>query len=353
LKKLNAIIVYQHDKLLRLEDDWNLVYRLDPHAHIYISWAWISGWTKYLNAEWIIIALQDTAAERFVAFLPLGLHKLKLKSLTVLQRLSLGGQAYANYAGMLCHPEYEKEAIDEMASYLQHKMNWDTLKMSWIRDPRIAWLVRALNQKIFSVSMKQDLPLLRIKLPEDYEAFLHSHLGKSTRKRTDEKIKQFEKQDKIVFCESNSDTIEEDIIAHLEMWNRRWKKDLQKAWHKNILLQFFSYGLLRLTLLKDGDKVIAGLSCFYDISWNVCYPYITIYEPDYSKMSPGIILFMESIRHAIGRGYKVYDLAMGLDRYKLSFKPERIETSMVDIKRKKVKTSAVTGFLALRKRLLT
>ena len=66
--------------------------------------------------------------------------------------------------------------------------------------------------------------------------------------------------------------------------------------------------------------------------------YITSYDPEYAKIAPGIVLFAESIQHAIEQKYRFYDFTLGLDPFKLSFGPEQYEIKDLMIKKKRMKT---------------
>lgn len=164
-------------------------------------------------------------------------------------------------------------------------------------------------------------------------------MGKSTRKRTMEKIKHIEKEDRYQISMANDESINKDISALCSLWNTHWNREHEMEWHRTIMHQFHKQNLQRLTILRDRDKVIGGLSCFADPKKKIYYAYITSFHPDYIKISPGIVLFVESIRFAIENGYKGYDLSVGDDPYKLSFGPEELRTKSLEVKRKRVRTT--------------
>ena len=114
---------------------------------------------------------------------------------------------------------------------------------------------------------------------------------------------------------------------------------------------FDQHNLLRLTTLYYGNTPIAALSCIPDPANKIYNAYLTAYDPQYAHLSPGIVLFAESIKYAIEKKFKFYDLTLGLDYYKLSFRPQQFETKNLRIIRKGIRTSLLKGKSKLIKRL--
>jgi len=78
---------------------------------------------------------------------------------------------------------------------------------------------------------------------------------------------------------------------------------------------------------------------------------ITSHDPAYSKIAPGIVLFIDSIRNAIKEKYKVYDFTVGTDAYKQLFGPNISETRNISIKKRNVKTTSMLKARKVLKRL--
>jgi CelD/BcsL family acetyltransferase involved in cellulose biosynthesis len=105
-------------------------------------------------------------------------------------------------------------------------------------------------------------------------------------------------------------------------------------------------------MIWDGDTPAASLACIVDPEKKIYNAYITSYNPDYSKIAPGIVLFSESIKQAIEQNYKFYDFTLGLDPYKLSFGPEQYEIKDLMIKKKRFKTAMTERILKLTKKII-
>jgi len=83
----------------------------------------------------------------------------------------------------------------------------------------------------------------------------------------------------------------------------------------------------------------ASLSCLVDPANKTVNGYITSYEPEYSKISPGVVSFGHAIKASIEKGYTTFDFAVGMDRYKLMFGPKKQKTKNVVIQRKGLRST--------------
>ena len=62
------------DSLNQVRDNWESVYRADPEAHYFLSWAWIANWLEPRSGAWLVLAAKpDDETRDYAAFLPLKL----------------------------------------------------------------------------------------------------------------------------------------------------------------------------------------------------------------------------------------------------------------------------------------
>ena len=63
--------IHEYDKL---KPDWDAAHLVDPHAHIFVSWAWLRGWFESASDRWLVLALrpdESSAVPRVRPALPL------------------------------------------------------------------------------------------------------------------------------------------------------------------------------------------------------------------------------------------------------------------------------------------
>ena len=118
--------ISQFDKL---KVAWDAVYAADPHATIFVSWAWLRGWFEVMPYEWLVVAVQPDHNSSYVAFFALSMHVSSQKNGTnQLSPLRMGGNPLADYTGFVCLPQFEVKAIEAFAA------RSTTIAMGYIPD---------------------------------------------------------------------------------------------------------------------------------------------------------------------------------------------------------------------------
>lgn len=337
MKKISVNKINNHIQLNKIRRDWERIYQADSKSQIYCSWSWFNGWARRAGSKWIVVTVKDLVSDTYVAFFPLCIENKKLFNISLIKRMYNTGIPFSYYTGFLCLPKHENRAIEAIADFIMHNINWDTFEMKFIRDPRIESFVKYFPKTKYRTNLNNSLTSLLIKLPDSYNLFLSRNMGKSSRKRIKEKINHIQKNDCYHITVSTYESIGKDIDIQCRMWNNRWNKEYEIEWHRYFMKYFFKIGLLRLTILWTEKKPIATLSCFSDPLKKTYNAYLTSYDPEYSKLSPGIVLFADSIKYAIENEFNFYDLGTGVYQYKLSFGPQQIKTKYLHIIRKGIR----------------
>ena len=88
-------------------------------------------------------------------------------------------------------------------------------------------------------------------------------------------------------------------------------------------------GWLRLDLLEIGGTAVAATFGFQlDRSF---YLYNSAYEPDFRRLSPGLVLVSELVKRAIDEGRERFDFLRGPERYKYQLGAEAVPLNNVRI----------------------
>jgi len=81
-------------------------------------------------------------------------------------------------------------------------------------------------------------------------------------------------------------------------------------------------GILRLFVLECGDKVIAVSVNF--VQRDTMMAFVTTYDPDFERASPGTLLMSEYIKWSFDQGLKVVDFLCGAEAFKTRFATEAV-----------------------------
>jgi len=326
----------------KIRNDWEEIYKKDVNANLYLSWLWLFCCFSFTKEKWLVIGLKNNADDSFVAFIALSERNRRFANI-IFRNYFYPGNPISAYSGFLCKNDFEKKALPTFENYLTKTMKWDSIHLQWFRDVRAHNFISMFPNSKFIVKIQKGLDSLRIKLTGDYNEYLSELVRKKTRDKIRRETRQIINNKRFKILTSSPETIDRDINQLCKLWNDKWHKSSIMNRHRNILHEFYKNDILKLTMIWDGEIPVAGLACIIDHNKNTYNAYITGYNPEYSKLSPGTVIFAECIKKAIEEKYKFFDFTVGLDPYKLSFGSEKIETYNITITRKNFKTSIKTA----------
>lgn len=329
------------DQFSAVKENWGKIYDADPNAQLFLSWLWLYGWFEVTPFEWSVLCVRDAHSDECIAFLPLIENGKKVGGFSPIHRLTMGGQPFAVYSGFLCIPEVEQDAIPLLGNYIRKNISWDTFHMNWVRDPRLELFLSGFSSADYFTELKESLTSLFIKLPSDFDDYLLKYLGRNNRQTYRKKVRNIESSDEFKITVTTVNSTEKEINAMMDLWQSRWNKKQEGEWYKHMLHHYLKNDLLWLFVIWQGEKPVSALSCLLDPAKKTVNAYITSYDPDFSAVSPGIVVFMKAIEFSINNGYHFFDFAVGLDRYKLTFGPKRKKTYSVNIQNNSLRSRIV------------
>lgn len=103
---------------------------------------------------------------------------------------------------------------------------------------------------------------------------------------------------------------------------------------------------LWLSVLWDRKNLLQQQVCLSNLRVEPqkrrAYGYITGYNSEYSKLSPGRVMMAHSIKKAIDNHFQIYDFLRGNEEYKFSFfGAQKYFNTICQIHRKTVKADAI------------
>ncbi len=331
--------INQFDKL---KSTWDSVYIADPHAEIFLSWAWLRGWFETTPNAWLVLAVQSDNSSSYVAFFALAKSVIQKYGFSLLQRLLMGGYPIADYTGFVCLPEHEEQAIKALADYIQQHLQWDIFQISEVLDPRFDLFLQQFPVSKFNVQQIGSMSCPYLPLPSSWEQYLQDFLSSKTRKNLKYCLQRLEKMDEIRLTHVGADNLEEQINTLLELWHSRWRLPghFVKGYH-SIFRRCFENNNLWLSVLWHSETPIAALAALVDHHKRTFSFCITGYNDEFAKLSPGRFILGYSIRYAIENKFQIYDFLRGDEEYKFSLgAKERFNTHTL-ISRKSLRMSVL------------
>lgn len=330
-------IISTNFEFSKLKTSWNNIYSSDPEAQFFLSWDWLSQ--VFLHYEdWFIIAVRrgDTAND-YVAFFPLQMKTRMSKSSQDFYNVIrvAGRHTWSDYAGFICDPKHQQQAIPLLASKLT-QMSWRDLilKNLLISEERLKLFTTEFDNEIFSfhfrdrIGGEDNINLLvspYVDLPDDYDTFLSQNLSSNSRQKARRFLRKLENGDDLHITLSTPKTYQRDVDFLIEFWKDKWldrkgeeTSRLAKQYRQILDLGFKNNTLFMPVLWKEG-KPIGVLGTFIDRQKHRLLYFIAGRDEQCNNPPPGFILHAYSIRWAIENGFKVYDFLRGNEPFKYSF----------------------------------
>ena len=300
-----------------LQGEWDELRREDPHATVFLSWAWLRAFLATSPLPWSILALRDGG--RLVAALPISLRGSPHPKLPLARELTFASAPFADYQGMLCRPSDEPAVIEQFAAALA-AMRWDIASFTDVRDPRFAAIVERLRDGGATLHELETTPCSAIDLPADWTAFL-ARLSKPTRRSTLRPMKTIvEEMPRWRATSATAADADAHIEALLHLNALRWGATADRnEKYRRLFRATFATGCLRINVLWDGDHAFAGSAAFIDAERGVYADYLLGHDPAYGRFSPGKAILATGIQEAIDGGFRIFDFMRGGEAYKGSY----------------------------------
>src|SRR5262245_23069557 len=134
---MQVSLINRLDEFDALRSSWDGVFAADPHASVFVSWAWLRGWFQTSPHPWSVLAARKDANSPWLGFLPISVRQATIYRLDQVREIRMGGEPAADYTGFVCDPSHEKDIIAALADFMANEMPWDRLRLKEINDPRI------------------------------------------------------------------------------------------------------------------------------------------------------------------------------------------------------------------------
>ena len=311
-------------RFLALRDDWNLL-AASAVDTIFLTHAWLANWLQELAPEADLHVLTAREGERLVAALPLfgGQHTGTGRH----WRIMGTGVLTPNHLDLVSDPALVGEARAGFVDLLlEASANWDVLEFDKLPadSGTVDAFASAFAQAGLATSCSESAVCYVCDLPPTYEEYLASR-SKNTRKKIGETRRWLRKQpESIQLAVADTEEASLHALESLERFHQqRWEaKGYPGAFSDPRVVRFHdaevraahASGNLRMYTLSDGDEILA-------VSYNfrvgaTAQAYLTSFDSNWSKASPGVLLRAFVIEESIAEGATLFDWLEGAETYK-------------------------------------
>jgi CelD/BcsL family acetyltransferase involved in cellulose biosynthesis len=303
-----------------LEKPWNELAAQCPTLSLYssydynrIAWKHLSG----SNDRLFVLALYDGSILKAIA--PFCIIRKKMRFVPI-----RSVEFIANWEGdkpTIIAPECDEAAWDALCSFFSTEFfGWDVLKiMEQPKDTILLEHCLFLKAKGYYGQITHDSTSYYVDLTGTWESYLNTRTAQQ-KKNWRKRVKRLEEIDGniSVVTISQPERIQEALARFSVLEKMSWKGDAGIGIHSNASLRSFYTEFSCLLAERDqasfsflqmnGEDIAGIFSYRYR---DIIYTRHTAYNPEYSKLAPGIFLEVHQLQPLFGRGLKKYDM-MGM-----------------------------------------
>jgi CelD/BcsL family acetyltransferase involved in cellulose biosynthesis len=333
-------VINNFDQLDEIKSHWDAVYTADTNCQVFSSWTWMRGWLELQSNSWIVLAVQSNDEKTYVAFLPLVTKIINTFNINLYYKLCMGGHGDADHTGFICLPQYEEQAIEAFAIYIQQHLQWDEFYMNDVLDKRLDLFLKYFDLQKLSVQKSTGVGCPYIPLPDNWETYLQDYAGKWLRRDLRRALRKLESNENLQIRYLNADNLDEQIETLLFLNQSRWgvMPEKNKSFFSSLFQHCYRSNILWSCVLLHENVPIAALIGFVEYSKKNFMAYMIGHDDKYEKLKPGKILYGYSIKYAIENGFNVYDLGRGNYDYKYEFGAKECFNTNVWIRQRNIKT---------------
>lgn len=325
---LNISVIDNLAGFYALRDVWNELLKKSESNNIFLRWEWLYNWWRiYGDSPNKLFILTLKEGEQHLGIAPL--YKTKYLSFFTKIKFLGSNEVCSDYLDFLLMKNREKELIHAIFTFVKKEfLCWDVLDFSdiCVDSKNIPYIMEFFHQnKILSDRRYTACPY--IILSKSWQSIYDSYSSslKNTIRQKDHKFKKLYNS---AFIEVSQDNNQDNNLngyfsEFLRLNKIRFEKKKIKSpfldkrfltFHQKVFNELYKEGIAKLYFLKLDSKFIAGIYLF-DYKQKYYY-YQSGFDPAWSKLSPGTLLFHYCIKNAHKKNIVEFDFLRGNEKYK-------------------------------------
>lgn len=317
-------IVRTTERLAEIGPAWMRLWR-DADALVFQSHAWVQTWWTHegkLQQRDLRIAVA-WAGDELQAVLPLSVTRRR-----GMRMLEWAAKDHTDYCDALVAPKTDAAIIDRLWSAIERLGGYDVAFLNRLLPDAHARCLLApggSSRPRIAANHRSEVSI-RVSGSWTDGASWFEEQSKKTRQNYRRARKYLTDQGETTFRLVRDDEQLEPLLARLADLKRKWlaKNDLQSALfdqQSSTLAAFVDVlraeGLLHVFVLECNGAVIA-LSINF-VQAGAMMAFVTTYDPDFERGSPGMVLMMDYIQWSIDNSLRTVDFLCGAEAFKQRF----------------------------------
>jgi CelD/BcsL family acetyltransferase involved in cellulose biosynthesis len=298
---------------------WRELLAKDPDSHVFATPEWNRVWWDERGGDKELLVLTMERDSELVAIVPL---YRKIEDERAILRF-VGGIDLTDYLGPICAASDRESVAEALVCWLEETdESWSELDAHNMPVPlRFAeFLVERADRFEVEFSLDQEETAAVLPLPESWDDYLAALDSKNRHELRRKRRRLFRDHPDARFRTTTEETLDRDLKAFVEMHRGaeghkgHFMNPEIATFFERLAHAFMPLGWLRLDFLEIAEREVASTFSF-ELD-GTFYLYNSAYEPDASRVSPGLVLVSHLVEDAIERGLETFDFLRGPERYK-------------------------------------
>jgi CelD/BcsL family acetyltransferase involved in cellulose biosynthesis len=314
--------------------EWRRLLARDPNRHVFATPEWNRLWWEEFGAGKDLLTVMVTRGSEVAGIVPL--YRKQEEDRRILR--FVGGIDLTDYLGPICSREDREEVADALVSWLRDtETEWDEFDAHNMLVPFgfAEFLVESADRRGLDFVLSQEETSALLPLPSDWDEYLGGLVSKE-RHELRRKMRRFAREYPEARVRlATEETLERDLQVFVDMHRGaeghkgHFMRPEISTFFERVARLFQERGWLRLDLLEIGDRAVASTFSFkLD---NTFYLYNSAYEPEVSRLSPGLVLVAQLVQRSIEEGLQWFDFLRGPERYKYQLGAQALPLNNVRI----------------------
>jgi CelD/BcsL family acetyltransferase involved in cellulose biosynthesis len=301
----------------RLVPEWQALWRRVPNATPFQSPEWLVTWWRFFgNKAPLLLTARD--GRRLIAVLPLYVYEE-----AGCRKLLPIGIGLSDYLDVLVEPGHS-EAVGALLGVLaEHHSGWDECYIPEL-PPEAALLAAQSPANVLEhPSTGETCPVLS--LPGAIDR-LHEVVPRKTLRDLRQARRRAAAAGTTETLGAEVSTVREFMQDFFRLHENRWRpiaghgvcaEPVVRGFHLAAAQRMLASGMLRLYLLRIGNRIAAAYYGF--AAKRIAYAYLSGFDPDLTKLSPGTQIVAHAIEEAVREGAREFHFLRGGEAYKYAW----------------------------------
>ncbi|MGO4174945.1 GNAT family N-acetyltransferase [Bosea sp. TAF32] len=326
-------IVTSEEQLAALAPAWDALWR-QAEGLVFQSHGWISAWwrtTPGRDQRGLLIGLVWNG-ENLEAVLPFA--TIRRRGIRILE---WAAKEHSDYGDILVAPGWSREAAAALWRAIAKAGRFDMAYLNRLAPEALARQILTGDNSALRLRPNHRTEInYRVSGSWNRGALWFDQQSKKTRQNYRRGRKFMEESGEVRFRLMSPEEPLEPVLLRVAALKRKW---LERHGHASDLFDEGSpaltalvgvmakLGILRVFLLECGDSVVA-------VSINLVQrdrmmAFVTTYDPDHERASPGMVLMMDYIQWSIDQGLSMVDFLCGGEDFKRRFATQAVTLDSV------------------------